>query len=350
MTYSIAERQETPFRSSSKYIPQRLPTFSRRKNPLSDFTGTLVLRQDQPAAISQVPIDEPRLAEVLTAQFRQCASKHEGKIIRQSHEVYQVTVVEYRYKYQGQQHLIYVNPSNRRVEEIAGPIRSFINALGATAESALGRGQFEDAYRAIVRAICMDEATSYEKGIRDSIVRALYWSYVVWIGLAAATFCLATYAIGLALSKPFDSIALVTGIPGVLMSATLMVTHAGFQLTGLKERVITSVVLAGIVAACACTSALLQGIALHKLSAWFPQLFLIATMAIAVLASTSKRSRVSLIEQHLSAFPSFSDIETYIISFDPSETRDREYIKIGIAALVTTIAVCVGTAAYAAKY
>ena len=177
MAYVSAEQTEEPAEHEHQYIPQGLPSFRKKDNPLTKLDGAAVFSQDEASAINVFGFAGDPAASVLSAEAEVCRQSHQGHVVRQRVVVRRCSLVEYRYRHSGKAHAIFLNPDHGLVEDLAGPVQDAIQNMDALAQKAFDEERFEDAYRLNLRALCMDEATDAEKQLRKRILKRLTAAY-----------------------------------------------------------------------------------------------------------------------------------------------------------------------------
>jgi len=333
ISFVSVEVEEDPVSGDRQFIAPSLPAFKKKDGPLARLTGSSVFAQDELQKIERLKFADQPAAVVLTNEVESCRTSHSGKILRQRIEIEQCLIVEYRYRYHDQVYAVFVNPAHGLVEDLGGPIQSLISNTFSSAEEAYSAGRFEEAYRLIVRSLCMDEAMESEKNLRDQIVTALRASYLkvaaaVWIGAAAVWLPLTAFISNLQDPWPLALGLLPLGIGHRLFSADL-----GLTLAGQKQRNTVAVLFA--LAAFLSGAGLGQASSVLDFSGW---LVFTGFSGIA-LALRESASAVRLkIEDHFKTFPDRVSLQEYVQGFDPTDSRWKR-IKIILVLLVVLMSI-----------
>lgn len=126
MSYVSAEQTEEPVKGEHQYVPTELPHFKNIDSPVSKLGGKSAFFQDERSRITKLGFFDQQAAPILSAEVESCRESHQGHVIRQQISVERCSIVEYRYQFARSDFSIFVNPSQRLVEDISGPIQTAI--------------------------------------------------------------------------------------------------------------------------------------------------------------------------------------------------------------------------------
>ncbi len=312
LSYTTVEVTEEPSSAASQYVCPSLPKFTKGDNPLSNLKGKTVFTQDETARIDHLGFRSQPAAAVLSSEVDLCRASHTGYTLRQRIEIEACSLVEYHYRHEGKEYSIWINPEHGLVEDLDGPIQSYIANVDALAEKAFKEKRYEDAYRFISRGLCMDETTDAEKKLRDQTLQGLVASYrtialVSWIGAA-----IVWWLVGRLLPNLQNSLLFVLGLIPLFVGVQLFAPDCGVRFSGPKDRVLPASLL-GVVA-------FLAGAGIGEGTSWTDwiglALLIIATVAFGLIRSNTRALHAKL-EAHRASFPSPQILETYILKFDP---------------------------------
>lgn len=341
MTYITAEQSEGPIVGSHQYVPtEALPGCTR---PLAKLLGPLVFTQDEYRRLPSFGFVSEPAAAILADGTEQCRRGHVGHILRQRVEIALCPIVSYSYRHADATHSIYVNVQHQIIEDVDGPIQAFIRDTERLAEEAFKAKRYEVAYRLILRALVMDEATTSEQALRSRILskldrRFMLVSIATWLPIVVAWF------LGSAIdNEGVAVIGIVGSLLPLMLGRLLLARDVGLRF-GDKR---TAVAAAMLTATCAVASAA----PIHMSAATWPSLvtdytgFAIVTgaAAVAVLIRRKERSRRTRIEAHRREFATTGRLELYVRSLDPDprwERRTLAWIVVG-----TTLVIIGATAA-----
>jgi len=356
MSYETAEQTEEPAKGEHQYVSPELPQFKKKDHPLSLLAGDVVFTQDERARIGAFKFSDQQASPVLAAEVETCRSNHEGHVLRQQISVERCSIFEYRYLHAGKNHTIYVNSQHNLVEDIAGPIQTTIEHLDANATTAFREKRYEDAYRLNLRSLCMDEATSAEKKLREDIFSALTWAYfkaafVGWFLAAVTWLCIILNSPVVPAETHSDVAALAQFNFGIFLGLIPIVwamlggvfsRDIGLRLNK-RERSL-SALLFGI-------CALLSGVAINRDSQWVDWI-VFAITNLGLLALTVSRSdedkKIREIEKHKKKFANTQALETYVCGLDYSARYSSRVIAWLVVVLVVLLGTSIGPVAYRA--
>lgn len=323
MTSSTAERRERPKVNSKQYCADGLPGFTKTDNPTSKLGGPVVFTQDEPGRIAAFNLAGHPAAEVLTAHAESCRAGHSGHILRQRLEVQRCSLVHYRYRYAGSEYSIYLNPAHKLIEDSDGPIQAAISNTDTLAAAAYRERRYEDAYRLVTRALCMDEATPSERDLRDRILRGLMGSYAGWSLLSWGV----TGGVWMMISAAILRASVLTGVLASILPLALGVhlfgRDLGVRVANKRVRIAVALQI-GLIAA--LSAAAMHEPLPHWPSHWSQNLSLaIVTLGLVfVLLDRSKeRARRCTIEDHIPHFRSTEKLEAYVASLDADRSWQR---------------------------
>ncbi len=333
LSYTTVEVEEDVSVNENQYISASLPKFKKKDNPLSKLDGPTVFTQDETKRIDQFEFQRQPAAAVLSNEVELCRASHTGHILRQHIEIETCVLVEYRYRHSTKEYSIYINPQHNLVEDLEGPVQSFIQNTDALAEKAFKEKRSEDAYRLITRGLCMDETTEAEKKLRDQILRALLVSYhkiglVSWFG-AAIIWCL----VGGLSSNFHISWWFVLGLIPLLLGIQMFAEDFGVRFSGPKDRMIPAVSI-GI-------AAFFSGVVIGSGTSWTDWIGLASLTAGAGafgLFRSKARAKLKKLEAFFPTFPNPQALEAYVLTLDPKHELSSR-IKLVLVALVALLAV-----------
>ncbi len=330
MAYVSAEQAEEPVKGEHQFIPAGLPHFKKGKNPLSILTGASVFLQDEGFRVEAFGFKEEEAASVLTAEVETCRQKHEGHILRQQIDVERCSIIEYRYRHTGKTYTIYLNPQHDLVEDIAGPIQTAIEGMDALAQQAFDEKRYEDAFRLNLRALCMDEATDEEKGLRVQILNRLtscYRNTALLIWLVAS---LPWLLVGASMSKPQFNFGVLLGLIPLLAGVHLFARDTALRFRRRSSRLVA----AALIGVCG----FLSGVAINSNSLeldkethwadWFPLGVVIVAVIAVTIARAGERARRTEIEKSINTFPNAQALETYVCGLDPAGTTEADSVEL----------------------
>ena len=249
-----AEQSETPKKDNQHCLPLTFPNFKKVNSPTSKLDGEKVFFQDNtniPAAISKFGFSEEEAAGVLSKKVDECRRFHRMNnkqvIIRQQISIERCLIVEYRYRYESKEYTFYLNPAHQLVEDIDGPIQAAKQNFEEQAAKAHNEKRYEEAYRLIMRGLCMDETKEAEQQLRDKILKSLFWFYLGWGSLVAIIIASAFYVLGS--SKALNEAKGSTGgiaimsLLIVVVGARLISRDLGLTFIKYKDRILAAITL-----------------------------------------------------------------------------------------------------------
>ena len=318
MAYVTAEQSENPVTSERQYIHPYLPSFKKKDSPTSMLSGPTVFLQDEQMRIIKPDFGEQEASSILRAEVESCCKAHVGHVLRQQIKVESCSVIEYRYQFARNEHVVFLNPSQGFVEDISGPIQKAIETIDALAKKAFDEGKYEDAYRLNLRSLCMDEATEDEKKMRIQIVKRITSAYLMisistWLLISTAWYLVASIFNQPGCYGPFF------GIIPLLLVIYCFARDLGLRLQQPSMRNTTAAML-GIVAVVSGTAinqdSFDWNVACHWLD-WMP--FAVTTVGAATLMfnRSKERSRRLEIEKYIKTFPNEEALENYVCSLNP---------------------------------
>jgi hypothetical protein len=340
MAYVSAEQTEEPVKGEHQFIPAGLPQFKKGKNPLSILAGASVFLQDEGSRVEAFGFKEEEAASVLSAEVETCRQTHEGHVLRQQIDVERCSIIEYRYRHSGKTYTIYLNPQYDLVEDISGPVQTAIENMDALAQKAFDEKRYEDAYRLNLRALCMDEATDAEKGLRGQILKRLtscYRNVALLIWLVAS---LSWLLVGASMPKPQFNFGVLLGLIPLLAGFRLFARDTALRFRRRASRLVAAALIGfcGFLSGVAINSNSLEWDKEHHWADWFPLgVVIVAVIAIAI-ARASERARRAEIEKSIKTFPNAQALETYVCGLDPAGTTEFQ----GVFALVVSCMLVAG--------
>jgi hypothetical protein len=345
MKYATAEKSEGPKQSSNQYVPPGLPRFTKKAGPLSSLHGPVVFTQDEHRRIASFAFSEEPAAAVLSAEVERCRIGHDGHVLRQQIEITRCSLVEYRYRHAGALRSIHLNPAHDLVEDIAGPIQAATGDFERLAAEARGARRYEDAYRLVVRALCMDEARPSEQSLRNAVLSRLsmaykLWALAAWLPAAAGWCAFAAVQWG---TEVWPG-ALASLLP-MMLGLHLLARDVGLRFGGRRARV-TAAALTGL-------GALLSAASIHRASLRWPArwtdylAFGVVTLALTAAAiwRSEERARRVRIEDHVREFPVAAALEFYVVGLDPETRWERRAVG-SLAGATLMLLVAAGIAIY----
>lgn len=317
ISYTTVEQSEEPVVNDHQFIPQNFPQFKKKENPLSNLEGELIYSQEEEGAITVFEFQNDQAGEVLKSEVETCRAKHEGHILRQRVDLNSCPILEYHYRYQGKEYTVFINPKHKIAEGLAGPIQSAIENTDALAEKAFKEKRFEDAYRLVLRGLCMDEATESEKKLRDKILSKLTSNYIIKTLIVWGLLVLAWWFGGKVVPDiRFNWYILISAIP-LLAGAWLFVRDWALGFTNS----ITKIISAMIISLCAFCS----GAAIHAEPTWVDWIpFGMLTIFLIGIAAgrSNERAKRNKIEEHLKEFSDAKALENYVFKLDKNQGAD----------------------------
>jgi formylglycine-generating enzyme required for sulfatase activity len=329
MSYTSAERSETPHTATKEHLPPSLPTFKKERDPLTGLEWTEVFGQDEDTPLHLETMKDAPAAAVLTEMSESCRKAHAGHVIRQRLRVRRAGVVEYLYAHKGKEHTIYLNPTSRHVEDLTGPIQQEIENIDRQAEKAYSDTRLEDAYRYNLRSLCMDEASPAEKELRGRIFAALFWRYFMPGAVTAGAASFAWWRSGReVLGLSFSPLTLLWLVP-LALSVLLLVRDVALSFSAPKTRTVVGMLLGA--------SSFLTTVRLSASPSlwfeWLPFSLALLGMIVAGIWRFEEQKRRTKIEECMKQFPSTEALEKWVQAIEPNRDAER-----------FTIAVCVATA------
>jgi len=316
MYFISAERSEEPVQNEHKYIPTTFPAFKKTNNPLSNISSDPVFSQDEPGAIAQFAFDKEPAAKVLEGEANLCRESHKGCVIRQRLQLERCSIFEYRYRYGGKEQSIFVNPAHALVEDLAGPIQAAISTTDGQAQTAFDEKRYEDAFRLNVKALCMEEPTLTQTGLRQAIFKGLSKEYhIIALPVGLALSLLWLFA-GPHITGHLGNFGGFLGILSAIAAVELFARDAAlrFHQTQFRRVIAALIGLAAFLAAAPINAHSIDSAA--DLIDWIPFAFFNLALIVVAFVRAKERSRRRQIEQHLREFENKSAIEAYIIDFD----------------------------------
>ena len=344
LIYASIEQTEIPVKDERLAFPAGLPQFKKKNHPLSNISGDQVFTQNELSEIKIFRFINQPAGQLLSTEVELCRKAHndlcsespQGRIIRQQIDVTRYSIIEYRYIYDGNEHAIFLNPSNGVVEDMSGPIQTAIDNQGTLAKKAFEEKRYEDAYRLNLRSLCMDEPSDSEINLRNQIISHLGGSYLniallVWGATSISWWFLYPTAI-----NQNGNYGVFLGILPLLIGVHLFARDLALRFQRRRVR-LTVAALIGI-------SAFLSGITINEYSFtlsdienhfidWYP--LLVATLMLIVIVGvrTKERKRRVGIEDYIKEYPDMKTLESYICSLDPNKSFENRTI-VAITAFV----------------
>ena len=342
MAYVTAEQTEEPAKGEHQFVPTELPQFKKNDHPFSKLEGESVFTQDEQSRIAPFGFSDQQAATVLSAEVETCRNEHEGHVLRQQINVERCSIVEYRYRYAGKDHTIFINPKHGLVEDVAGPIQTAIEHMDALAKKAFDEKRYEEAYRLNLRSLCMDEATNEEKQLRDQILKRLTSSYRNTALLAWLLATAAWLSVGTAMLNLQFSFGVLLGLIPLLAGVQLFARDCALHFRGSGSRVVAGLLIGvcAFLSGAAINAESLQWDKHNHWADWFPIAIAIFVLAAIAISRSAERSRRCEIEKHTKEFANTQALEAYVSGLNPSAGRE---VRIVFALCV--VAICLaGTA------
>jgi hypothetical protein len=317
MMYSISvEQTEEPIKTERKHIPEALPSFKKTSNPVSNISSNPIFTQDEPGAISGFAFNGEEAAKVLEGEANLCRESHTGCVIRQLFELERCSILEYRYCYEGNQQSIFVNPAHALVEDIAGPIQDAISRTDSQAQKAFDEKRYEDAFRLNIKALCMNEPSADEIGLRKSIFKELSKEYHLFALLAGLAMSLLWFFVAPKIIGNTGNFGGFVGLLSGIVAVELFVRDAALRFHQTRFR--------RIIAPLIGLAASLSGLPICETSFgvwggafdWIPFFIFNITLIVIGFVRFKERSRRRQIERHTCEFKNKEAIEAYVINLD----------------------------------
>jgi len=351
MAYITAEQTEEPAKGEHQFVPTELPQFKKNDHPFSKLEGEAVFTQDEQSRIATFGFSDQQVAPVLSAEVETCRNEHEGHVLRQQINVERCSIVEYRYRYAGKDHTIFINPKHGLVEDIAGPIQTAIENMDALAKKTFDEKRYEDAYRLNLRSLCMDEATDAEKQLRRDIFKKLDAAYLeaasaAWF-LAAVTWLFITRGLPgddesllkwLFVEMKFN-FGVLLGLLPLLVGVHLFARDTGLRLKGRVSRVLSALLIGicALLSGAAINTDTLQWDKHNHWADWFPIAIVMFVLVAIGISRSQERSRRSEIEKHTNEFANTQALEAFVAGLNPSAGHEFRVV-FGLC----VVAICLG--------
>ena len=306
--------RETPVATVRNYIHRELPAFSKVQNPTSCLNGEVVVFQDEMRPIREFSFLRKPASSILSDEVEACRREHSGHIIRQQIQVEHCPIVQYKYKYKGKEHAIYVNPNSGIVEDVAGPIKAFQDGCDYSARIAFKKRKFEKAWYLNLVSHCLDGSTEKEKTLRKAILYTLAWRYFFFVSVFYIISGLLFEWGDIERIKTLWNSAGAYGILWGIFMSLFMPCNVGIYMGGIITRTISSILVGGI--------GYLSFYSLHcglEIQAWGIQWIGFCTVCFIFpvwhLIRVKERKRALNIEDHIKEFSNTKALEKYINRF-----------------------------------
>jgi hypothetical protein len=179
--YVAIDQKEFPVNTFSKYFSEYLPEFQTANNPSSNIDGEVIYSEEIDGVINvlEIKCKNSQLKKIWQELVARCIYSEgesirdeisSGKIFRQYLSIKVCYILEYKYKYQDKEYLIYLNPSHKLTEDIDGPISAARKDLLSESENAFESKQDRQAFYLIQKCISMKTEDAGVAILRNKIL------------------------------------------------------------------------------------------------------------------------------------------------------------------------------------